>query len=196
MSSEDKLSELWKSQPLEPLQPVPLAEIRQQASEFQQRVFRRNRREYIAGAIVAPVFLAYAWIFPYWVTKLGALLTVLGTAIVMWQLYRRSSSRALPEALGSSHVAFHRSELVRQRDALRDVWLWYIGPLLPGFLVFMWGRQAELGLSHPWLYVIGLGLMLAIAVINRFAARRLQRQIDELGALAEPPSTTPKEENP
>lgn len=184
--SEDNLHALWKSQPLEPLQAVPLAEIELQASQFQQRVRRRNRREYIAGAFVVPVFLAYAWIFPYWVTKLGALLTVLGTGIVMWQLHRRGSARALPEALGATHVAFHRAELVRQRDALRDVWLWYIGPFVPGFVVFMWGRQTELDVRHPWAYVIGLVMMLAIAVANRFAARRMQRQIDALDALAEP----------
>ena len=187
MSSEDKLSELWKSQPLEPLQAVPPSEIRQQASAFQQRIRRRNRREYIAGALVVPVFLAYAWIFPYWVTKLGALLTVLGTVFVMWQLHRRASAHDLPEALAASHVAFHRAELLRQRDAVRGVWLWYVGPFVPGFLVFMWGRQTELGIHHPWIYVVGAILMLAIAVVNRFAARRLQREIDALDALAEFP---------
>ncbi|MEH0168454.1 hypothetical protein [Roseateles microcysteis] len=184
MSSEDKVSDLWKSQPLQPMQPVPPAEIQQRASAFQQRIRKRNRREYIAGTLVVPVFLAYAWIFPYWVTKVGALLTVLGTIVVMWQLHRRASSRELPEALGASHVAFHRAELVRQRDAVRDVWLWYIGPIVPGFVVFMWGRQAELNVHHPVAYLIAALLMIAIAVVNRFAARRFQRQIDELDALS------------
>lgn len=186
MSREDTLSDLWKSQPLEPLQPVPPAEIQLQASAFQRRVKRRNRREYIAGVFVVPVFLAYAWIFPYWVTKLGALLTVLGTLFVLWQLHRRASARDVPEALGASHVAFHRAELVRQRDAVRDVWLWYIGPFIPGFFIFMWGRQTELEVRHPLAYVVGVVLMMAIAVANRFAARRFQRQIDALDALAEP----------
>lgn len=65
----------------------------------------------------------------------------------------------------------HGAELVRQRDALRSAWLWYIGPLLPGLALFLWGRQQELATPaaqawHPWIHAITAVVLLAIALLN------------------------------
>jgi hypothetical protein len=122
------------------------------------------------------------------VTRLGAALVVAGTLVVMWQLNRRASSRVVPADLGGACLQFQRDELVRQRDALRSVWLWYLVPLLPGLVVFMWGMQRG-SAHHPFEMLVD-GFMLAvfvtIAVINRRAAAKLQRQIDILDAMADP----------
>jgi hypothetical protein len=141
--AEDEAPSLWRGQGLTPLQPLPPEELARQAHQLQDTVARRNRREVLASALITPVFLFYAWYFPHWLTKLGALLTVAGTGVVMWQLHRRARARPLPEALAGSLMEFHRAELARQRDALRSVWRWYIGPLVPGLVLFLCGRQIE-----------------------------------------------------
>lgn len=195
MSNE--LQQLWKAQSAEPLQALSSEELTQKAALFHQRIARRNRRERLSAAIVVPVFLAYVWIFPHWASKLGALLIVVGVFVVLWQLKRRAESADPAAALGQDLLAFHRAELIRQRDALRSVWLWYLGPLLPGLALFLWGRQQELATPaaqawHPWIHAITAAVLLAVALLNLWVARRLQRQIDALDEMSEPKL----EENP
>jgi Flp pilus assembly protein TadB len=181
--AEDEAPSLWRGQGLTPLQPLPPEELARQAHQLQDTVARRNRREVLASALITPVFLFYAWYFPHWLTKLGALLTVAGTGVVMWQLHRRARARPLPEALAGSLMEFHRAELARQRDALRSVWRWYIGPLVPGLVLFLCGRQIENGSWQPAAFAIVALLLAGVVVLNLHAARRLQRQIDKLDQL-------------
>jgi Flp pilus assembly protein TadB len=181
--AEDEAPSLWRGQGLTPLQPLPPEELARQAHPLQDTVARRNRREVLASALITPVFLFYAWYFPHWLTKLGALLTVAGTGVVMWQLHRRARARPLPEALAGSLMEFHRAELARQRDALRSVWRWYIGPLVPGLVLFLCGRQIENGSWQPAAFAIVALLLAGVVVLNLHAARRLQRQIDKLDQL-------------
>ncbi len=184
---DDLFKQVWQTQASGLPQRSP-EDLRSDAAAFQRKIARRNRREYIAGAVVIPVFCFYIWLFPYWVTRLGAVLVVLGTLVVMWQLNRRAGSRVVPADFGGTCVQFQCAELARQRDALRSVWLWYLGPLLPGLVVFMWGMQGGT-VNHPfelWVDMSMLALFVAIAWINRWAAAKLQHQIDALEALAEP----------
>lgn len=183
--AEDDVRSLWRGQGLPPLHPLPPQELADQAKKLQGTVSRRNRREMIAAALITPVFLCYAWYFPHWLTKLGALLTVAGTGVVVWQLHRRASARPLPQDWAGSLLAFHRREMVRQRDALRSVWLWYIAPLVPGITMFLSGRQIENGRWQPWAFVIAGLTVAGVALLNRYAARRLQRDIDALDQLTE-----------
>jgi hypothetical protein len=114
-------------------------------------------------------------------------LVVLGTLVVMWQLHRRAASRAVPEDFAVNCLQFQRTELARQRDALRTVWLWYLGPLVPGLAVFMWSIQGRS--ARPIDLLVDLTMLTAFAAvawINRWGAAKLQRQIDALNALAEP----------
>lgn len=180
---EDDAGSLWRSQALPPLQPLPPEELARQATRLQRTVSRRNRRETVVAVLVAPVFLFYAWFFPHWLTKLGALLCVAGLGVLLWQLHRRASARPLPAALADSLLGFHRSELARQRDALRSAWLWYVAPLVPGMTLFLCGRQIENGAWQPSVFVfVGL-VMGGVVLLNLYGARRLQRQIDKLDQL-------------
>lgn len=179
----DQAPSLWREQALPPLQPLPPQQLAEQATTLQARVSRRNRRELIAAALVVPVFLFYAWVFPHWLTKLGALLIVAGVGVTMWQLRRRASARALPEALAGSLLGFHRGELVRQRDALRSVWLWYVAPSVPGMVLFLCGRSIEKGVWLTGVFAVVAAVLGGVVLLNQVAARRLQRQIDELDQL-------------
>ena len=125
------------------------------------------------------------WLFPSGFVKLGAALVVLGTLVVMWQLGRRAGARALPADLADSGLQFQRAQLARQRDALRSVWRWYLAPLVPGLVMFLWGVQG--GRVGPIELVVD-GLVVSVlawvAWINHRAAARLQREIEALDALS------------
>lgn len=185
MSEQDQLKQAWQAQP--GALPFRSGEnLRAQATAFQRQVAHRNLREYFAGIFVIPVFCYYVWLFPYWLTRLGAALVVAGNIVVLWQLHRRAASRVVPAQLGAACLQFQRDELERQRDALRSVWLWYLGPLMPGLVIFVWGLQN--GSIHPFALLVE-GVMLAtfvtIAWINRRAAAKIQRRIDALDTLSE-----------
>lgn len=183
MSLDDDARQLWREQDVAPLQPLPAEALASQAGTLQARVSRRNRREMIAAALGAAVFLFYAWVFPHWLTKLGALLTVVGAGIVVSQLQRRASARPLPAALGARLLDFHRGELARQRDALRSAWRWYVAPSVPGLVLFLCGRQVETGRWQPGVFAATAAVLAAVVWINRHAAGRLQREIDALDNL-------------
>src|SRR5665213_1136508 len=116
---------LWRSQKTEEI--VTLENIHARAGKFQKRVRARNLREYIAAAVVVIGFGAYIWLLPGMLAKTGSALVIAGTLYVVWQLHRRGASQNLPhESEASGFVDFHRRALVRQRDALKTVWRWYL----------------------------------------------------------------------
>ena len=85
----------------------------------------------------------------------------------------------------ASWLAFRRAELVRQRDLLRSIWLWYLGPFIPGLVVLIaaFARTSYVH-AHPAVLLIDLllfgAIFLAIGRVNARGARKLQEQIDEL----------------
>ena len=183
--NDSALKNAWKHQPAAPLV-LENAELEKRASRFQRTVRIRNAVEYGAGVLVMLVFLWYAWQFPGVLMRTGSLLTAAGVGVVLWQLHRRASARAMPaERAGLSCLDFHRAELERQRDALRSVWRWYIAPLVPGVVVFRWGVETELADSTlfargPGANLFIAGVFAAVIGLNLWSAHRLQKHIDAL----------------
>lgn len=177
---------MWRAAPATGGEPLPEAELVKRANHFQRRIARRNFLEYAAALLVSAGFVHYLWAFPDPLMRTGSLLTIIGTLVVVWQLHRRASSRPMPgvaSALPSRD--FHRAELVRQRDALRAVWLWYVAPLVPGMVVFRWGVNTNPDPSLPFARGWAADgviccVMLAVILLNLYGAHKLQRQIDQL----------------
>jgi hypothetical protein len=168
---------------------MSVEQIQASAGSFQRSIQWRNAREYVA-AIAVVVF--FGWELsrtPDLLARVGFGLVIAGTFYMVWALLSRGSGRALPEDAGrASFIQFQRTELVRQRDLLRSVWRWYLGPLIPGLTVLMatfFNHAIRSGHAIP-VVVIALVAVLEAAVfagiakLNGRAARKLQRQIDEL----------------
>ena len=171
---------VWQKQPVENT-PMPLEEIRRKARQFEKRINRRNLREYIGAAIGIAAYTFYIFKFHSLVIRAGSVLVIAGVLYVVFQLYKRASPGQLPADLAlTASLEFHRRELVRQRDLLRSVWRWYIGPLIPGFVVFAAGimphRVGTMVFSVSF-FLVAIGL---IIWLNHRAAVRLDRQIAEL----------------
>ena len=185
----DSLKALWQSQRAETA-PIAIDELRGYASKLQSAVLRRNMIEYAAAAFVVAIMGWGAIVSPFWIMKLAQAAGALGAGVVCWQLNRRGSARHMPPDGTQSLLDFYRTELVRQRDALRSVGLWYIGPFVPSLILMGVGRwfQAHnphrtLGTDHLIIMLGGVVLVLVMAVVwlvNQLAAARLQKQIDGL----------------
>jgi hypothetical protein len=182
--NDDDLKQLWKQQPMTTTS-FSLDEPKIEAKRVHRRIAVRNAAEYAACVVVLCVFSFYVYRFPYPLMRIGSILIVIATLFIAWQMKRRASNRVLPTAQGSqSWLQFQRSQLVRQRDALRSAWLWYVAPFLPGVAVFRWGFETKLPLDDPFARGWSANLLIAlvflgIAAWNRYAARRLQRRTDK-----------------
>ena len=180
---------IWGAQAVEP-DLVTIEQIRRGSNKFQSTVRRRNRVEYAAGVLVIAGFGLYLWIFPTLLMRLGSLLIITGAIFIMAWIYFRASVNPIPSQISfMDYIARYREELRRQQSALRTVWLWYLAPLVPGFVLFTIGMSRLLehapGSGRPmWpLLVATVGVFAGVWLLNLWGARRLQHQIDELSRL-------------
>lgn len=172
---------LWQSQEDERMT-LTLEEVRRKAARMERRIYWRNLREYVAGAIVIAVFGASPWRFRGW-QLVPSLLLIAGTIYVLFQIHRRGAARSLPaDADVNASLGFHIRELERQRDALRTVWLWYLLPFVPGLVAELAVSAVERGVSGP-LIACGVAfplMFIGIWKLNESGARKLDRRIQEL----------------
>ena len=175
---------LWQGQEVERVI-LTVDEVRRRAARFERRIHRRNVREYVAGALVVAFWTVQLWRAHGWHVA-PAVLTIVGTIYVMFQLHRRGSARSLPADAGiRGSIEFHRVELERQRDALHAVWHWYLLPFVPGLAALLVVAGIDRGINTR---LIGFGVFFVLTLVgiwalNERAARKLDRKIQELKAM-------------
>jgi hypothetical protein len=188
--TDDPAKEAWQAS-VEIAGAPPLEEVRKGADKFYRRIRRRNAIEYVACVVVVVAFTSYVFVLPHVLQKVGSAMIVLATFYVAWQLHRRASAEP-PERAGTMPLlAFARAQMLRQRDALRSIFWWYILPFIPGLVVMSLGNgmDPEFAAKGPapwvrWLVFAGMGAALAgVWWLNQYGARKLQRRIDEIDAL-------------
>jgi len=181
----DHPQQIWQSQPVEGTK-MSAEALRLRAGKFERKVLRRNLRESIAALIVI-VWFSYLFVkTPEIPLRIAWGLFVAGMIWVLIQLRRKGMPKTMPADMGSSNcLEFFRSELERQRDLLRDVWSWYLAPLVPGYLAL----NVSFAFPHPigWVRWVLFNVFFVVVFVgtwqlNLHAARRLERSIDELNA--------------
>ena len=181
MSSDLDPQTLWQSQQSEHA-PLSLAEIHDRSRAFQARIRRRNLVEYAACVFVVLGFAPALFARVNWMIPTASALIIAATLFVAWQLHRRGSSARSPES-GAALTDFHRTQLTRQRDAVRSVAAWYIAPFVPGMLLLLTGVWFVPRSNH--LAVLLTAVLTAVIFtstwwLNQKAATRLQQQLDAL----------------
>jgi hypothetical protein len=179
---------LWQSQTSE-YDPMTLAAIHEKARTFQATIKRRNAREYFGCVIVILGMLPAVLHRESWMMQAGGALIMLAVLFVGWQLHRRASAEKIPD-MGEPLIDAYRAQLIRQRDALRSVGVWYLAPFIPGMALLLLGRWFQSHVAGRSLrtdhFAIACGaafvvlVFLGVWLLNRRGAKRLQRRIDEL----------------
>lgn len=181
----ENLKNLWQNQRVEPIQ-MSLEEIRKRAERFQKRIRNRNLREYAGAAYVFAASGYFIWRLPY--VRLGSVLLIAGTLYVVYQLHKRGAAKTVPESLAlGTCLEFHRLVLERQRDLVRDVWKWYLLPLVPGMMGVIAGLLLHLPADDrirmlPFILFCA-AFFYAVWRLNQRGANKLQRQIDDLNSM-------------
>lgn len=190
MAPDDPI-ELWQSQTVETTT-MSLEDLRYKSARFESCIRARNRRETIASIFTIGIFGFYLYWFPTPLARAGSILTIAGVLYMIYQINRRGAPAHAPADAGfETCVAFRRHELERHRDLLRSVWSWYLGPIIPGLVVFFAGALAA-KIHNPvdWWKAVPVALVTGGALwtaawLNHRWADRLQRQIDELDRLTQ-----------
>jgi hypothetical protein len=184
------LQKIWQSQKPEFME-MSLDEIRKRAQKQRRKVQRRNAIEYVALALVVGFMGFVIWTSDDPMMRAGAALSIIAGLYMGYQLHKRGTANAEPTDRGLvTWLGFHRRELERQHDLLRNSWRWYLGPPIPSLVVFaLAGAISNPGhLPHPWLAVAVYSTVVAAVFVRVRAmhvqcAQNLQRQIDELNAV-------------
>jgi hypothetical protein len=169
----------------------PLDEVRKGADKFYRVIRRRNAIEYVACVVVIAVFTTYLFTLPHVLHKVGSAMVVAAAIFGPWQLHRRASAVAPAMAGAMPIYDFLRGQLVRQRDALKGIFWWYILPFLPGIALVIAGNglHPETEAAGPPIWARWAALAGMVSIIgfiwwlNQVVARKLQRRIDEIDAL-------------
>ncbi len=183
----DPIVTLWTAQHTDARAPSP-AELIERARLLRRRVWRRDATEYAAGALAAGVFGWMGLASPDWGVRIACLVQIVGLLLVMRNLWTRRPVDD-PAALDRDALSHLRALLTAQRDALASVGRWYIGPMLPGMILFLGAVSRVTATNTGWgpaLIVAALaaaivcGVLYGVLRLNRHAARTLDDQIAAL----------------
>ncbi|HKV80717.1 MAG TPA: hypothetical protein VJP02_21390 [Candidatus Sulfotelmatobacter sp.] len=187
MEVQNPVQKIWQDQPVEGIK-MSAEEIRRRAGKFERRIRRRNLRESVGCMIVSGLFAYFLYDTHNVLFRIAYGLFIVAMIWIAIQLHRKGFVTSLPAGLeASSSLQFFRTELERQRDAIRNVWPWYLAPLVPGYVMLTIAYAVSFPRPLRW---IGAGafdlfavlMFLGIWKMNMRAARCLQRLIDELNA--------------
>lgn len=187
--TDDPAKRAWQAS-IESAGAPALDDVRAGAGKFYRFVWWRNFVEYAACVVVVISFTWYVFTLPMMLQRVGSAMIVVATFYVAWQLHRRASATP-PEKAGTMPIYhFVRTQLVRQRDALRTVFSWYILPFLPGLVVLVIGSMTAPD-THPdgpgprdaVAIAVIAGVFFGVWWFNQRVVRKLQKKIDEIDAL-------------
>ena len=169
---------------------MSLEDVRNRISKLEKKVRIRNL---VGGFATGAVLLSFAYfvlVLPNVIERIGAALTIVGAGYILYQLaLGKTQIRHFSDlqAQRETSFGFYRSELQRQRDFHRGLWLWsrlIIGA--PGPLIFCIGMGlASPGSAKTATIIAGILVLEFIAAIplNLRQARRYQQELDSLQSL-------------
>ena len=177
---EDHLKALWQGQEPE-IPTMTVAAIRMLVKDNAARQRHYRTLHYVAAAAVTGIWIWCAWTAPTPLVRIGDLVMLGWTPVVLWMLYRRRPGRAPgAEASAQGLLAFYRAEVSRQAPDLRLIGL-SMAPLALG-VVLIGSEVIKKVLQKPglWIDALPLGVLMVLwAVIFPFQLRRQRRRVAE-----------------
>jgi hypothetical protein len=186
MTGDDPLRALWRDQPTKEVPEMSIEVLRERSDRLARKVSQRKWSETFAGGVSIALLAALGVrVTSAPLVQLACALLVVGEAVVLVSLWRRSKPRPTPLSESTAgYLAYYRDALVKERDLLGTVWRWYLAPGVPGLVLFPIAVSMEIGVSPA---IVGasalasIGLVFAIIVLAyRHTSRKLAREIEAL----------------
>lgn len=180
----DDVLGLWQNQTTEGFRTTP-DELRKRMEQMEKQLRRRSRDGYLLCGFLVVFFMLWLNVSTDPVQRIGAAMTIAGVGYLAYQLRQNRWRETPPADIGNTASAdFLRTELIRQRDFHRGRTFWVrILAFFPGPMVFFAGfarAQPELIGMIRFEAITFVLLIIAAIPLNRWMARKYQRQIDGL----------------
>ncbi len=185
---------LWKAQEGEEVQ-MTFDEVCVRARAFEKRSVREYWVVLVLLGFLVAVMILYLFRFSEPMMRIG-IASILAALLYMGVRGTRSGPprRLRAGAQPDTCVNFLRSELARKREELLKG-RWTVWLLFPGMFAFWWGGGPVavakwMGTDLPWLtryqespmpLIVILAVFACVWVVSGREARRIQREIEELG---------------
>jgi hypothetical protein len=181
---------IWQNQSVEGTT-MSLEEIKKKIGQLQKKI--RQRSVVVGLALLCLVVVCVRLLFKAGnlIEGIGAALLVIGAGYVGYQLLliRKKPASVIRENEPLASAVFYRTELERQRDFHRGLWLWSrLVIVVPGVLVLLIGIAIERPERIHWIR-LNAAAIVVLAVLqvarNLRLARKYQGEIDALDRLKE-----------
>lgn len=179
---------IWKEQKMTP-QVLSPSQLETRHHGLENRIRLRNWLEYFAGGVVfMGALLLGGWMLiddaNLFRTGLGigTLLLGAGALFVCVQLRQRTGRPVTIDGRDST-LTRYRAELMRQRDALRSIFGWYIAPFLPGFLLIYGSVFLDPEVDRLWVAIpaaVTVAFLAWVLHVNRRAADCIDAELQAL----------------
>ena len=182
MSERDvTVQQLWHEQPREE-HAMSINEIREHAQRFERRVRRNNIFTALLIVVIVAVELRQISVEPELLERVGDSLTIAAFVYLAYWYRRHALGQTTPTGPAMTpSVDFYREQLARQRDLSEHPW-GYLLPFVPGIGLSLFGRALDRSpAQNAAIAVFAVALFIGTAWWHKRSARRLQREIDELG---------------
>jgi hypothetical protein len=182
MSERDvTVQQLWHEQPREE-HAMSINEIRERAQRFERRVRRNNILTALLIVVIVAVELRQISVEPELLERVGDSLTIAAFVYLAYWYRRHALGQTAPAGPAMTQsVDFYREQLARQRDLSEHPW-GYLLPFVPGIGLSLFGRALDRSpAQNAAIAVFAVALFIGTAWWHKRSARRLQREIDELG---------------
>ncbi len=179
------IQETWQAQTKED-EMIALADLQKKMGSFRKKILRRNWIEYGGVPVITIIFGGLALHYGGTLFVMGCAAIIAGVLIGVSYLRKHGSPLSIPQdATLVEYVRCHRAELTRQRDLLRSAPLWYVGPILPGMVLFLAGAQENgvIGANEPPVEarLVVVVVVFSVAIVwNLYKAHTFQKEIDAL----------------
>lgn len=180
----------WMDQPSTVARPS-FDDLRRRRDELDRRTRRRNAVELIAGGAASVFLLVMCALSLARVDDPADLVRALGFAALplgllvsaAYVFFNRRRAEQDMARTGLDHLV---RGLRREHRLLRLAWFWYVGPMIPGFVMIYVGTY--LAQPEMWAFAAIAGGLTAlfliwVATINLSAARRVGDEIQRLEQL-------------
>jgi len=174
---ENELEIIWKNSTKAEVvkidKPEFLTDIDLQLKYFDKNIKKRDRREYIAAAIVTLTFGTGFFFFTGILSKLGLLLGALYGILVIIVLQNAKKQKPDNYSLPiKEYLVQHRKYLVKERNLLKNVIYWYILPPFIGSVLFCIGQYTGV-IQFIISITIVSGINVYIYFLNKAAVRKV-----------------------
>lgn len=151
-----------------------ILELQSNMDNLHKRIRFRDLREIVAAIIVIPIFIYYAIIIPYLISKIASILIVVWACYVIYKLRQVNNNK--PSDYHENYLIYlekNKEYLREQKELLDNIFWWYIAPFLFCMSLFVIGFLGDSNQTN-WVIttlVVGGVLSVIIYIINKRASK-------------------------